>query len=360
MAIVPPTPARGISCGACRSAAISRSFQGWCSTAESSTANGLLRQQPRRGSRNRSCNRQGAVAHPRALPRRDRARCVAAVRLGGVYVTGGGASATAGGMIVAIDVADGEVRWTERSRASPVRASFSIRPFFAVSTVPPGRRRNHQALDRATGYVLWTGELPAGAEAWSTIAADNSRIFATYSGNDGDYPPSRSPPTPARPPGNTKAARPDQAARAGRSSALETATGLVRFDSDTGEQRWRRTGLVDMGDRVDTADGRVVMAGPTTVDHVVDLASGKDAWSHRVGDVVVTRTNGIVLSDGNRGAVRPCTTPPPARASAPGSTPPGSGPSDSAHANRPGRAADPGPRMPGPGLIRYSTQHRPR
>ena len=52
-----------------------------------------------------------------------------------------------------------------------------------------------------------------------------------------------------------------------------------------------------MGDRVDTADGRVVMAGPTTVD-VVDIASGKDAWSRRVADVVVTRANGIVLSDG--------------------------------------------------------------
>ena len=81
---------------------------------------------------------------------------------------------------------------------------------------------------------------------------------------------------------------------------MRSSRGLVGLDSDTGEQRWRRTGLVNMGDRVDTADGRVVMAGGrSAVIHVVDLASGKDAWSHRAGDVFVTRTNGIVLSDGN-------------------------------------------------------------
>jgi outer membrane protein assembly factor BamB len=73
---------------------------------------------------------------------------------------------------------------------------------------------------------------------------------------------------------------------------------LIGLDSDTGEQRWQRT-LAPLGDRADTADGRVVMAGPPAGVHVVDIASGKDAWSSRVDqDVIVTRASGTVLWNG--------------------------------------------------------------
>ena len=223
--------------------------------------------------------------------------------LGGVYVTGGGATGATdgGGMIVAIDIADGKVRWTRTLTDQPGEGIALDQAVLAVSTVPAGGAGGTiTALDRATGHVLWTSPLPAGAEAWSTIAADNRHIFATYSGNDGDTTIAFAART-----GKTLWKHDGRAPRPSRPGeqvvALETATGLVGLDSDTGKQRWRRIGLVNMGDRVDTADGRVVMAsGPTTVD-VVDLASGKDAWSHRAADVVVTRANGIVLSDGNGG-----------------------------------------------------------
>jgi len=219
--------------------------------------------------------------------------------LGGVYVTVGGAT-DGGATIVAIGIADGKVRWTRTLTDQPGEGIALDQAVLAVTTVPAeGAGGTITGLDRATGQVLWASQIPAGAEAWSTIAADDGHIFATYSGSDRDTTIAFAAHT-----GKTawkhdgRAPRPSRPG--GQVVALETATGLVGLDSDTGEQRWQRTGLVNMGDRVDTADGRVVMAGtaPTNV-HVVDIVSGKDAWSHRAADVVVTRANGIVLSEDN-------------------------------------------------------------
>jgi outer membrane protein assembly factor BamB len=237
--------------------------------------------------------------------------------VGGLYVTVGGGmdesdhSAT----IIAVDIANGKVRWT-RKLADPVSQNGLAldQAVVAVATGPEGAPGGTiTALDRGTGQVLWTSPLPTGAATWSSIAADNDHIYATHMSTPTD--PSKAnylettlaftahtgklawkhdgtAPRPSRPGGHVVAL---ETALTGPSDSPN----LIGLDSDTGEQRWQRN-LTPLGDRADTADGRVVMAGPPGGLHVVDIATGKDVWSssNPAGDVIATRANGIVLWNG--------------------------------------------------------------
>jgi outer membrane protein assembly factor BamB len=218
--------------------------------------------------------------------------------LGGVYVTGGGMDS--GGVIVGIDVTTGKTRWRYALSGQQGEGIALDQLVLAFTTVPDGGRgATITGLDRATGKALWSSPLPAGADSWSTVAADDGHIFATHSGNDGDHTVAFAART-----GKTLWEHDGRAPRPSRPGehvvALQASTGVVGLDTDTGGPRWQRAGLTDMGDRVDTAGGRVVLASapPTTV-HIIDIATGKDAWTKRAGDVIVNRANGIVLSDDN-------------------------------------------------------------
>jgi outer membrane protein assembly factor BamB len=236
--------------------------------------------------------------------------------LGGLYVTvGGGMNESDHGVtITAVDIANGKVRWTRKLADPPSGPGGSLaldQAVVAVATGPEGVPGGTiTALDRATGQVLWTSPLPTGAASWSSIAADNDHIYATHMSNPTDPSSSDFVETTlafaartGKPVWQHVGGTPRPSRPGGHVVALETglngpSPSLIGLDSDTGQQRWQRN-LAPLGDRSDTADGRVVMAGPPAGVHVVDIASGKDAWSrHDHQDVIATRANGIVLWNG--------------------------------------------------------------
>jgi outer membrane protein assembly factor BamB len=129
------------------------------------------------------------------------------------------------------------------------------------------------------------------------VAADDDHVFATYIGGVGE----RSIALAART-GKPVWEHDGGAPRPGRPGdhvvALVESAPVVGLDADTGQQRWQRTDVASLGERVDSADGRIVLRSGESTVNVVDIATGKDLWTKPVSDVVVTRASGIVLMSG--------------------------------------------------------------
>lgn len=161
------------------------------------------------------------------------------------------------GTVYAVDVATGEVTWSEAA-GGPVTAPLAVADGKVVATVEGNRttRARLVALDAATGDVEWRHEVAGSAVFGSAPSIADGVLFAGFS---------------------------DQTVRA--------------FDLGDGSERWgaRVNGLAFVGIPVVAGDSVVVVDAAGQV-YRIDRATGARIWDFALNELVV-RSSAIVVGD---------------------------------------------------------------
>jgi len=210
---------------------------------------------------------------------------------GGVYVVAGTAPhSETQTVIVAIDVGSGNVRWSRTG-------AFGNEGALDESVIVMISEDGVIALDRTTGRTRWSRPILDTESESMLVSDDSSHVYLSYDAAGGSTTIALAAATGHllwRHAGNN----PHPGRVGSRVVGLDTNSGLVGLNADTGRQEWRRPHV--MGSEapiVDTADGRVAESSGALV-HVIDVNNGKDLWAKPATAVVVTRAHGIALATG--------------------------------------------------------------
>jgi outer membrane protein assembly factor BamB len=161
------------------------------------------------------------------------------------------------GMVYAVDVATGEVRWSEDA-GGPVTVPLAAAEGTVVAAVQGDRRTRALlvAFDAGTGQVRWRHEVAGAAVFGSAVSIDAGSLFAGFS---------------------------DQSVRA--------------FALDDGSERWasRVNGLAFIGIPVVSGDAVLVVDAAGQV-YRFDRGSGARVWDFALNELVV-RSSGLVIGD---------------------------------------------------------------
>lgn len=203
--------------------------------------------------------------------------------------------------LVAVSTEDGSVRWKVDVPGSAMATVGG--PVVAVADRDTASLK---AYDRRTGKQLWSETVGQVVE----LASDRERVFVTtYEGET-----QSSAAYEART-GKTLWSL-DGARLLGGSeisggvvpAAKQPSPGqggeelFVGLDAATGESRWKRPGLVDLGARLKQAAGRLALGTSLSGGiSVLDPVTGKDLWTTADTDVVAVREHGVILYNGRLG-----------------------------------------------------------
>ena len=211
---------------------------------------------------------------------------------GGLYVVAGTAPhSETQTVLVAIDAANGKVRWTRTG-------AFGSQGAFDQSVIVMTSRTEVIGVDRATGRTIWSRPLDEMDDESLVISDDESHVYLSH-----DFDASLTILALAAGTGHLLWRHVGNNPHPGRAGshvvAVDTNSALVGLDADTGRQVWQRSDVASWeAPTVDTADGRVVESDGSVV-HVIDVSDGKDLWSKPASGLVVTRTDGIALVTGD-------------------------------------------------------------
>jgi outer membrane protein assembly factor BamB len=161
------------------------------------------------------------------------------------------------GTVYAVDVATGELRWSEDA-GGPVTAPLSAADGTVVATVQGDRttRARLAAFDAATGDLDWRQEVSGAAVYGSAVSIDGGAIFAGFS---------------------------DQTVRS--------------FDLGDGGERWatRVNGLAFVGIPV-VSDGALLVVDAAGQVYRLDPGTGERVWDFALNELVV-RSSAIAIGD---------------------------------------------------------------
>lgn len=210
---------------------------------------------------------------------------------GGLYVVAGSAPhSETQAVLVAIDAANGKLRWT---RTGP----FGSEGAFDQSVIVVTSRTGVVGLDRATGRTMWSRPLDEMDDESLLISDDASHVYLSHDAGGGLKTvalASRTGQLLWRHAGNN----PHPGRAGSHVVAVDTNSALVGLNADTGRQVWRRSDVASWeAPTLDTADGRVAESDGSMV-HVIDVSNGKDLWAKPATGLVVTRADGIALATG--------------------------------------------------------------